>query len=81
MATTFSEHARQRLLELYNKHDHEVGRVLKEEHPELYKAFTPTDCITTHSTSSRTPTARPATTKRPDKSKNSARTVIGYPSI
>jgi hypothetical protein len=46
MATTFSEHARERLLELYNKHDHEVGRVLKEEHSELYKAFTPTDCIT-----------------------------------
>ena len=46
MATTFSEHARERLLDLYNKHDHEVGRVLREEHPELYKAFTPTDCIT-----------------------------------
>lgn len=46
MAKEFSDHAREKLVALYNHHDREVGSVLKAQYPDLYDGFTGTDCIT-----------------------------------
>ncbi|MGF1687596.1 hypothetical protein L4C36_12995 [Photobacterium japonica] len=42
----FTEYAMEKLLDLYNNHDHEVGIELKRSNPEKYKDYTTTDCIT-----------------------------------
>jgi hypothetical protein len=42
----FSDFAYEKLVALYAKHGHEVGRVLFESNPEKYKSFSVTDCIT-----------------------------------
>lgn len=46
MAKSFSEHAYDKMLALYNKHDHEVGSELKKLLPDKYKDLESTDCIT-----------------------------------
>jgi len=42
----FSDYAKEKLLDLYNNHDHEVGSELKKSNPEKYKSYESTDCIT-----------------------------------
>lgn len=44
--TTFSEYAYEKLIDLYNHHDHEVGSELKKSEPNKYKDYKSTDCIT-----------------------------------
>jgi hypothetical protein len=44
--TTFSDHAYEKLIDLFNNHDHEVGSELKKEDPTKYKDYKSTDCIT-----------------------------------
>jgi len=46
MPKTFSDHARDKLLDLYVSHSHEVGRELKKSDPTTYAAYKATDCIT-----------------------------------
>ena len=43
---TFSDHAQEKLVGLYNNHAHEVGSVLLKSDPEKYKSYSATDCIT-----------------------------------
>jgi len=43
MAKTFSDHARDKLLDLYNNHAHEVGRELKKFDPSTYASYAATD--------------------------------------
>ena len=43
---TFSDHAHNKMIELYNNHAHEVGSELKKSEPVKYKSFESTDCIT-----------------------------------
>lgn len=43
---TFSEFAREKMMELFNNHSHEVGSELKKLHPSKYKEYESTDCIT-----------------------------------
>lgn len=40
--TNFTDHAHQKMMDLFNKHDHEVGSQIASAHPSK----TPTDCIT-----------------------------------
>jgi hypothetical protein len=46
MPKSFSEYARDKLLELYNYHPHEVGSVLKAQDPAAYAGYSVTSCIT-----------------------------------
>lgn len=46
MAKKFTDHAYDKLLDLYNNHSHEVGSQLKQSDPATYKSFKSTDCIT-----------------------------------
>ncbi|MDN3639186.1 hypothetical protein QWY82_10225 [Simiduia curdlanivorans] len=43
---TFSDHAYDKLIDLFNNHDKEVGSELKKQDPIKYKDFKSTDCIT-----------------------------------
>jgi len=43
---SFSEIAKDKMLDLYSNHDNEVGSELKKSNPEKYKDFKSTDCIT-----------------------------------
>jgi hypothetical protein len=43
---TFTDYAEEKLFDLYNNHDHEVGSELKKLEPEKYKNLKSTDCIT-----------------------------------
>ena len=43
---TFSDHARTKLLDLYNDHSHEVGSRLKATDPAGYASYSSTNCIT-----------------------------------
>jgi hypothetical protein len=43
---SFSEHAHDKLIGLYNNHSHEVGSLLFASDPKKYETYTPTDCIT-----------------------------------
>lgn len=43
---TFSEYAREKLIDLFNSHSHEVGSELKKKDPAKYKEYESTDCIT-----------------------------------
>jgi hypothetical protein len=43
---TFSDHAHEKMMDLFNNHTHEVGSELKKLNPEKYKDLTSTDCIT-----------------------------------
>ena len=45
MAKTFSEIARDKLLDLYNNHSHEVGSELMKSDPTKYAGYTVTSCI------------------------------------
>lgn len=42
---TFSEHAREKMIDLYTNHAHEVGSQLKLAQPELYRDYKSTSCI------------------------------------
>ena len=42
---TFSELAREKMMEFFNNHAHEVGSELRKAQPDKYKDYTPTDCI------------------------------------
>lgn len=43
---TFSEHAHEKLIDLFDNHSHEVGSELKKKNPDKYKDYESTDCIT-----------------------------------
>ena len=43
---TFSDHAHDKLIDLFNNHSHEVGSELKKQDPNKYKDYKSTDCIT-----------------------------------
>lgn len=43
---TFTDYAQEKLIDLFNNHDHEVGSELKKLEPEKYKDYKSTDCIT-----------------------------------
>lgn len=44
--STYTTFAKEKLLDLYSSHDHEVGSQLKLQKPEAYKDLQSTDCIT-----------------------------------
>lgn len=44
--STFTKHALEKMLDLFNNHDHEVGSQLKKFDPDTYKDYESTDCIT-----------------------------------
>jgi hypothetical protein len=46
MADLFTKYARQKALDLYQHHDHEVGSELYKEDPETYAGYQRTNCIT-----------------------------------
>jgi hypothetical protein len=46
MMSAFTAHALEKMLDLFNNHDHEVGSQLKKFDPETFKDYTSTDCIT-----------------------------------
>lgn len=46
MAKSFSDHARDKLIELYNFHPNEVGCELKKQDPAAYAGYSITSCIT-----------------------------------
>lgn len=43
---TFSEHAYEKLIDLYEHHDHEVGSELKKKDPAACETYAATNCIT-----------------------------------
>ena len=43
---TYSDYAKEKMIELFNSHEDEVGSELKKLHPEKYKDYKSTDCIT-----------------------------------
>lgn len=43
---SFSTYAKNKMLDLYNNHDHEVGSQLKKNNPKKYESLEATDCIT-----------------------------------
>ncbi|MCI5146156.1 MAG: hypothetical protein D3923_11660 [Candidatus Electrothrix sp. AR3] len=42
----FSDYALAKMMDLFENHEHEVGRKLKKSEPEKYKEYQSTDCIT-----------------------------------
>ena len=44
--STYTTFAKEKLLDLYSSHDHEVGSQLKLQKPEAYKDLQSTDCFT-----------------------------------
>ncbi|WP_104400873.1 hypothetical protein [Vibrio penaeicida] len=44
--TSFSTYAKNKMLDLYNNHTHEVGSQLKKNNPQKYESLEATDCIT-----------------------------------
>ncbi len=43
---TFTDHAVEKMIDLYNNHSHEVGIQLKKSDPKTYKNYESTDCVT-----------------------------------
>jgi hypothetical protein len=43
---SFSDHALEKMMDLFHNHDHEVGSQLKNAYPQQYAEYQATDCIT-----------------------------------